>query len=154
MNQLRTSLILTVLITFTLTSATRAQQAQPTLQTVDLKSADGVLLKATYFPAGQPGPGILLFHQSNRTRASWNDVARQLAAAGINTLALDTRGYGESGGTRKEATQPEKQQADLETAFRFLLAQPGVQPDVIGSAGTGWLGVDNSVQSPVSIPRT
>jgi dienelactone hydrolase len=146
MNQLRTSLILTVLITFTLTSATRAQQAQPTLQTVDLKSADGVLLKATYFPAGQPGPGILLFHQSNRTRASWNDVARQLAAAGINTLALDTRGYGESGGTRKEATQPEKQQADLETAFRFLLAQPGVQPDVIGSAGTGWLGVDNSVQ--------
>jgi pimeloyl-ACP methyl ester carboxylesterase len=146
MNQLRTPLILTILITLTVTSATRAQQSQPTLQIVDLKSTDGIVLKATYFPAGKPGPGILLFHQSNRTRTSWNDVASQLAAAGINTLALDTRGYGESGGTPRDATQPEKQQADLETAFRFLVSQPGVRPDVIGSAGTGWLGVDNSVQ--------
>jgi pimeloyl-ACP methyl ester carboxylesterase len=146
MKQLRTPLILTILIILTVTSATRAQQSQPTLQIVDLKSADGIVLKATYFPAAKPGPGILLFHQSNRTRTSWNDLARQLAAAGINTLALDTRGYGESGGTRREATQPEKQQADLETAFRFLVSQPGVLRDVIGSAGTGWLGVDNSVQ--------
>ena len=146
MNQLRTALILTILTTFTLTGATRAQQSQPTLQIVDLKSADGILLKATYFPAGQPGPGILLFHQSNRTRTSWNDIARQLAAAGINTLALDTRGYGESGGTRREATRPEMQQADFETAFRFLVSQPGVRRDVIGAAGAGWLGVDYSVQ--------
>jgi dienelactone hydrolase len=146
MNQLRTLLILTMLLTLTLASATRAQQPQPAFQSVDLQSADGVLLKATYFPAGRPGPGILLFHQSNRTRASWYELARQLAAAGISTLALDTRGYGESGGTRREATQPEKQQADLETAFRFLVSQPGVRPDVIGAAGTGWLGVDNSVQ--------
>ena len=31
---------------------------------IDLKSADGTLLKATYFPAPKPGPGVLLFHKS------------------------------------------------------------------------------------------
>ena len=125
----------------------RAQQSPPSPQVVNLKSADGTLLRATYFPAAKPGPAVLLFHQSNRTRTSWDDVARQLAGAGINTLAVDTRGYGESSGTRRDASQPQKQQADMEAAFQFLVSQPGVQRDVIGSAGAGWLGVDNSVQT-------
>lgn len=82
----------------------RAQQSQPpNPRVVDLKSADGTLLKATYFAAGKPGPGVILFHQNNRTRTSWDDVARQLAAAGMNTLTLDSRGHGESGGTREYA---------------------------------------------------
>jgi len=146
MKHLRISLILAVLISAGSASATRAQQL-PSRRIFDLKSADGTLLKATYFSAGKPGPGVILYHQSNRTRTSWDDVARELAAAGINALAVDTRGYGESGGTLREATQSQKQQADLETAFQFLVSQPGVQRDVIGSAGTGWLGVDNSVQT-------
>ena len=124
-----------------MTSASGAQQSQPPgPQVVDLKSPDGTLLKATYFAAGKPGPGMLLFHQSNRNRTSWDELARQLAVAGINTLAVDTRGYGQSGGTRREANQPQTQQADLETAFQFLASQPGVKRDVIGSAGTGWVG--------------
>ena len=45
---------------------------------VDLKTANGTILKGTYFAAAKPGPGVLLFHQSNRTRTSWDDVARQL----------------------------------------------------------------------------
>jgi len=148
MKQLRISLIPAVLICAVSASAARAQESQPPVPRVlDLKSADDTLLKVTYFPAAKPGPGVLLFHQSNRARTSWDDLARQLAAVGINALAVDTRGYGESGGTRREATQPQKQQADLETAFQFLVSQPGVQRDVIGSAGTGWLGVDNSVQT-------
>ena len=53
---------------------------------VDFKAANGTILKGTYFDAAKPGPGVLLFHQSNRTRKSWDDVAHQLAAAGINTL--------------------------------------------------------------------
>jgi dienelactone hydrolase len=148
MNQLRISLILALLASAASLDAARTQEAQPHAPRVlDLKSADGTMLKATYFPAAKLGPGVLLFHQSNRTRTSWDDLARQLAAAGINALAVDTRGYGESGGTRKEAAQPEKQQSDMETAFQFLVSQPGVQRDVIGSAGSGWLGVDNSVQT-------
>src|ERR1700726_1069631 len=68
---------------------------------VDLKSANGTILKGTYFAAAKPGPGVLLFHQSNRDRKSWDDAAGQLVAAGINALTADSRGHGESGGSGK-----------------------------------------------------
>ncbi len=127
-------------------SAARAQQSQPAApKTVDLRSADGTLLKATFFPATNPGPGVLLFHQSNRNRTSWNDVPRRLAAAGINALSIDERGYGESSGKKEDREQ--FHQADLNSAFEFLVSQPGVQRDTIGAAGAGWLGVDNSVET-------
>jgi tetratricopeptide (TPR) repeat protein len=120
-------------------------QSPPALRTaVDLKSADGTLLKATYFSAAEPGPGVLLFHQSNRTRQSWEGVARQLTAAGINVLTVDSRGHGESDGNSKEAEKwwPE----DLEPAFSYLVSQPGVNRDVIGAGGAGVLGVENAVE--------
>ena len=87
-----------VTVTLLAASALLAQQ-QPAARVVDLKASDGTILKASYFAAAKPGPGVLLLHQSNRTRKSWDDLAAQLAAAGINTLTLDMRGYGESGGT-------------------------------------------------------
>ena len=110
---------------------------------VDLKAPDGTILKGTYFAAGKPGPGVLLFHQSNRTRKSWDDVGRQLATAGINTLTIDVRGYGETGGSSDRT----KRAGDLDTAFEFLISQPQVNRDVIGIAGAGALGVDNSVET-------
>src|SRR5215510_7166027 len=131
LKQLATGLVLVFLVSLAMASAIRAQQSQPPgPRVVDLKSSDGTLLKATYFSAGRPGPGVILFHQNNRTRTSWDDVARQLAASGINTLTVDSRGHGESGGTREYASQ--KWQADADAAFQFLISQPGVQRDVIG----------------------
>jgi dienelactone hydrolase len=128
-------------------SAREVQQSpQPPAQhVVDLHAPDGTLLKASYFAATKPGPGVLLYHQSNRTRQSWDEVGRQLAASGINTLTVDTRGYGESGGT-KEARETWRS-ADLDAAFQYLISQPGVNRDVIGVGGAGWLGVDNSVET-------
>jgi tetratricopeptide (TPR) repeat protein len=120
-------------------------QDTPAPRVVDLKAADGIVLKGTYFAAAKHGPGMLLFHQGNRTRTSWDDVARQLAAAGINTLAVDSRAHGESGGTLEEASQ--NKQADLETAFQFLVSQPGVQRDVIGLGAAGSHGVVNEVET-------
>ena len=66
---------------------------------VDLTAPDGINLKATYFAAGRPGPGVLLLHQCNRQRKVWDDLAERLAASGLNVLTLDFRGFGESGGT-------------------------------------------------------
>ncbi len=45
----------------------------------------GTLLRASYFAAEKPGPGVLLFAvpSSNRTRKEWDDVAGQLAASGM-----------------------------------------------------------------------
>ncbi len=83
---------------------------QPASRDVDLKAPDGTILKGTYFAAGKSGPGALLFHQSNRTRKEWDMVARQLAAAGINTLTVDSRGHGESGG-QESSGEARKQMA-------------------------------------------
>ena len=127
------------------TSQTHSQQRPPAPRVVELRASDGVVLKGTYFAAGKPGPGVILYHQSNRTRQSWNAVAGQLAGAGINVLTVDSRGHGESGGTVEEAAQ--KKQADLETVFQFLISQPGVQRDVIGLGAAGSHGVVNEVET-------
>jgi tetratricopeptide (TPR) repeat protein len=125
-------------------AATASRPAQlPDGHVVAVKTPDGVTLKASYFAAARPGPGVLLFHQSNRTRQSWDDLARQMAAADIHTLTIDVRGYGESGG-KKEAREL-YQDGDLDAAFEYLVSQPGVA-HVVGAGGAGWLGVDNSVE--------
>jgi tetratricopeptide (TPR) repeat protein len=85
---------------------------------------------------------VLLLHQSNRDRKSWDAVGAQLATAGINTLTLDMRGFGESGG-KKSSRTPE----DVEAALEFLRSQPGVNRNVIGLGGAGWLGVVHSVEA-------
>ena len=51
--------------------AASAQNTAPP-RAVDVKASDGTPLKATYFAAAKPGPGVLLLHQSNRDRKSWD----------------------------------------------------------------------------------
>ena len=138
----------------TRSAGTGADPAQPAPRVVELKAPDGTVLKASYFAAAKPGPGVLLLHQSNRTRQSWDELAGQLAVAGINTLTLDMRGFGESGGTPNDRlTNAEKAQArklwpsDVDTAWQYLVSQPGVQRDAIGVGGAGWFGVIGSVDT-------
>src|SRR5438552_14756447 len=124
-----------------------SQQPQPG-RAVDLKASDGTILKASYFAAAKPGPAVLLYHQSNRTRKEWDMVARQLAAAGINTLTVDVRGHGETGGQESHGEARKKQwPLDLGAAFQYLISQPGVKGDVIGIGGAGVIGVENSVET-------
>ncbi|HTD24580.1 MAG TPA: alpha/beta fold hydrolase [Terriglobales bacterium] len=140
------------LILFLLTLAAAKQPPAP--RVVDLTAADGTALKATYFAAGKPGPGVLLLHQCNRQRKVWDGLAGQLAAAGINVLTLDYRGFGESGGDRFDKLTPqqaaqmvtEKWLGDIDKAFQYLVSQPGVKHDVIGVGGAS-CGVNNSIQT-------
>jgi dienelactone hydrolase len=134
-------------------AASPPQPQPPAPRVVELKASDGTILKATFFPAANPGPGVLLLHQSNRTRDSWDGVARQLEAAGINTLTLDMRGFGESSGTPStKLTDAERAKVramrpgDVDTAFQYLVSQPGVKRDVIGVGGAGEFGVGRSVE--------
>ena len=127
---------------------------------VDLTASDGTNLKATYFPAARPGPGVLLLHQCNRQRKVWDTLARQLSAAGINVLIFDYRGFGESGGepfgklTPQRAGQimQEKFPGDIDTAFAYLVSQPGVNRSVIGAGGAS-CGVNNSIQTAMRHPE-
>src|SRR5512138_3759335 len=79
-------------------------------RTVDLTSADGTKLKATYF-AAKPGPGVLLLHQCNGQRKMWDELARQMSSAGINVLTLDLRNFGESEGKPADQLTPQENQA-------------------------------------------
>jgi dienelactone hydrolase len=126
-----------------------APQATPPPPAVDLTAADGKVLKATFFPASSPGPGAILFHQSNRDRDSWDGVARRLASAGIHVLTIDMRGHGETGGAYDKDRNKAKptRLGDLDAAFAFLTLQPGVRRHVIGLAGAGWEGVIDAVDT-------
>ena len=147
---LRLSSRVLALLLFALTCVAPALPAE---RIVDLTAADGTKLKATYFAAAKPGPGFLLLHQCNRQRKVWDGLARQLAAAGINVLTLDHRGFGESGGDPFDKLPPqaaqieaEKWPGDIDTAFQYLVSQPGVAQDMIGVGGAS-CGVNNSIQT-------
>src|SRR5436853_6731549 len=145
MKQLRIFLLSAVVI---LVAAAFAKETRNLGRAVDLKASDGTILKASYFAAAKPGPAVLLYHQSNRTRKEWDMVARQLAAAGINTLTVDGRGHGETGGQEGNGEARKKQwPLDLDAAFQYLISQPGVKRDVIGIGGAGVIGVENSVET-------
>jgi pimeloyl-ACP methyl ester carboxylesterase len=125
----------------------------PAARIVDLKAADGTPLKASFFAAAKPGPGVLLLHQINRDRKSWDLVAAQLAAAGIHTLTLDLRGFGESGTRLEKLSDAERSKYrrgwpdDVDAALEYLSSQSGVNHNLIGVGGAGWLGVLYSVDA-------
>jgi len=124
-----------------------AQQSLPPPRAMQIKAPDGTLLKGTYFAAAKPGPGVLLYHQSNRTRESWEGTARRLSAAGMNVLTVDSRGFGESGGRMDRQYWTQHWDGDLDVAFDNLISQPGVARDLIAVGGAGWLGVLDSVET-------
>jgi dienelactone hydrolase len=132
---------------------TCAAKPIPEARTVSLTAADGTILKATYFAAAKPGPGVLLLHQCNQQRKSWDVLAERLASSGINVLTVDYRGFGESGGTPFDKLTPQERNrmvaeilpGDADVAFQYLVSQPGVKRDMIGAGGAS-CGVNYSIQ--------
>jgi dienelactone hydrolase len=122
-------------------------------ETVRLTAPDGVALAATYYAAGGPGPAILLLHQCNKDRGSWQGLAPRLAARGFHVLTLDYRGYGQSGGTpytelnfaEQARISAESWPGDVDAALAHLSSRPGVRADAIGAAGAS-CGVNQSIQ--------
>jgi pimeloyl-ACP methyl ester carboxylesterase len=137
------------LLTVLLAIASSPAQAQKDL---DLKAEDGTPLKATYYAAPKPGPGVVLLHMCNSNRKAWAGLAPMLAAKGIHVLALDYRGYGDSGGGKQDKWTPEERAraqaqwpSDIDKAYAALIAQPGVDAKRMG-AGGGSCGVNNAIQ--------
>ena len=105
---------------------------------VDLNASDGVTLKATYSSPGRPGPGMLLIHQCNMDRTSWSGIAAELVDAGIHVLALDLRGFGDSGGEGISGRFPtflQKSAGDADMALEYLVSQSGVDRARVGVGG-------------------
>lgn len=132
----------------------------PAPRIIDLTAADGIKLKASYFPTGKPGPGVLLLHQCDHDRKIWDGLAQQLAAAGINVLTMDLRGFGDSGDTPHTGKTgpiepPEEMQkwpADIDVAYQYLKSQSDVKSDLIGLGGAS-CGVSNAIKTAIRHPE-
>ena len=123
----------------------------PSTKDVDILAPDGTKLRATFFAAPKPGPGVLLLHMCNTVRKSWEPVAKELSEKGISALTIDNRGFGESGGPRFDLASQEvikqlneKWPGDFDAAYDFLVAQTGVDKTRIAIGG-GSCGVGNAV---------
>jgi dienelactone hydrolase len=136
-------------------------QQPPAARNADLRAADGVRLKASYYPASKPGPGILLLHQCDHDRKIWDGLAKQLAAAGFHVVAFDLRGFGESGdqphnqgnaGPIEPAEEMQKWPGDIDVALQYLKSQPGVKAQPVGVGG-GSCGVDNAIKTAMRHPE-
>jgi dienelactone hydrolase len=125
--------------------------AEVTQKRVEIRAPDGVRLVATSFSSERPGPAILLLHMCNSERSAWNGLGAKLAARGFHALALDYRGYGESGGERspdpaaQQKIIDEKWPGDADAAWAYLISQPGVAREPAGVAG-GSCGVNQAIQ--------
>jgi dienelactone hydrolase len=111
---------------------------------VDVKAVDGINLRATYFSPGQPGPAVLLIHQCNMDRHSWDRLANDLAAAGFHVLTFDFRGFGDTGDKAPDAAarrtqMTEKWPKDVDAAYDYLISRPGVDKTrvAVGGASCG-----------------
>ncbi|SVC42576.1 uncharacterized protein METZ01_LOCUS295430, partial [marine metagenome] len=119
---------------------------------VDLQTSDGVNLKASYTSPGRTGPAMLLIHQCNMDRSSWDAISRDLVAGGIHVLAFDLRGFGESGGEGLSSGFPtllQKSASDADLAFDYLVAQSDVDAYRIGVGGAscgGMISADLAVR--------
>ena len=139
--------------------AIAAQQA-PAPHVVDLMAPDGLKLKGTFSGTAASGPGVLLLHQCNRQRKVWDDLVTRMTAAGMNVMTVDLRGYGDSEGTPIDKLTPEeanlvfnqKMPLDVETAYKFLIAQPTVSPGILVAGGAS-CGVNQSVHLAMKHPE-
>ena len=92
-----------------------------------LRSADGCELHASFFAAPRARAGLVLVH-GLQSHAGWfeaSDTARELARAGICSLAYDRRGSGRSSGERGHAQSAEDFLLDLDAARRALRRELG-----------------------------
>jgi dienelactone hydrolase len=122
----------------------------PTARIVRLNAADDTGISAAYYAAiTNPAPGIILVHDYGKTRDEWSTFVPALQSAGFAILAIDLRGHGES--TRRLTAQGPKALAyhnftprdfqdmllDLDAAYDWLIAQPGVNKNRIAIVGGG-----------------
>ncbi len=76
-----------------------ARDTGSTWNTVEMRAADGVPLRAWWFRPQHPnGAGVILLHGVADTRRGMLGHARLLLARGYSTLLPDSRGHGVSGG--------------------------------------------------------
>jgi len=99
---------------------------------VAIKAADGLVLKGTWHESDKPGDrAVLLMHAMFSNRTSWSPLLPALLDAGFRVLAVDLRGYGETGGM----LEFQAEMADAKSWLAWVRQQTGVAADRVGVLG-------------------
>ncbi|MCQ0010960.1 alpha/beta hydrolase [Actinomadura madurae] len=77
---------------------------------------------------------VLFLHGGGQTRHSWRGAAGRLARAGWHTLALDTRGHGDSGWAPDGDYSMDALVADLAAVVAQLGEDGGAPPVLVGAS--------------------
>jgi pimeloyl-ACP methyl ester carboxylesterase len=115
--------------------------------TVTIEALDGVRLVGTLFESPKPNsPALLLLHQWQSDRHSYDDFAKRVQSRGFNVLSIDGRGFGES--TKKAdgssvaagrtGADVEAMLGDVDAAIEFLKQQNNVGATKIGIVGASY----------------
>jgi dienelactone hydrolase len=108
-----------------------ARAAEP--RPVSIRAGDGLVLHGTWYPSDRPaGRTVLLLHEMTGNRAAWSPFLGGLRAAGIDALAVDLRGFGETGGKMDWETEV----TDARAWFEWMRTRPGVAAGRVGIMGS------------------
>lgn len=111
------------------------------------ESVDKTVIVGTFLESTKPNsPAVLLLHQFQSDRHSYDDFARRLQAKGFGVLAIDGRGFGESTKTSdgksvavsRSDDAVKGMRADVAAAFEFLAKQRNVDTARIAIVGASY----------------
>ncbi len=128
-------------------TSTQSNSPIQTPQIIKFESADKVEIIGTFYESPKANsPAVLLLHQWQSTRKSYEILAKQLQKQGFGVLAIDGRGFGESvktadGKTVSSSRNDEAVKAmkiDVDTAFNFLSKQNNVDAARVGIVGASY----------------
>jgi dienelactone hydrolase len=121
--------------------------AQPASVGIQFVSAGSATIKGTFYKSAvENSPAVLLLHQWQSDRKSYDAFAKLLQSKGIGVLSVDGRGFGESVKTTDGKTlsadrsdeSVEAMKTDVDNAFLLLADQPNVDPERIGIVGASY----------------
>ena len=116
-------------------------------QTVNINASDGVVLVGTFLASDKPNsPALLLLHQWQSDRHSYDEFSMRMQKKGFAVLSIDGRGFGEStkkadGSTVAAGRSDEDVKAmlgDVGAAVDFLAKQNNIDPTKIGLVGASY----------------
>jgi len=128
-------------------SASSATAPTDAVQTVTIDSPDGVKLVGSLLDSGKPNSSaLLLLHQWQSDRHSYDEFAKRMQAKGFTVLSIDGRGFGEStkkaDGTTVSAGRSDADVkamlGDVGAAIDFLKKQKNVDGARIGIVGASY----------------
>jgi len=118
---------------------------------VSFPTEDGGLVYADVY--GEGNRGVVLAHGGRFNKESWEKQARTLAAAGFHVVAIDFRGYGQSGGPGQADPLSAPLYWDVLAAVRYLRKTGAKTMSVVGGSMGGGAAADASLAAPGEIDR-